>query len=117
MVIQAISIPVNAYGAITNEEVKKMERLHYIVTSRGKMAGQIFRLQREKSAHTACTGCQKTVEERVGGRRRHGEALSNKSWMRCVSAGMEPAGSPVTETDGNFSSPYVSRGTGGIKSI
>ena len=30
-----------------------------------------------------------------------------------MSAGMEPAGSPVTETDGDFSSPDAPRGTGG----
>ena len=31
-----------------------------------------------------------------------------------VSAGMEPAGSPVTDTDGEYSSPDAPRGSGGI---
>ena len=36
----------------------------------------------------------------------------NKTWKRWVSAGMEPAGSPVTKTDGDFSSPNAPTGTG-----
>ena len=33
-----------------------------------------------------------------------------------VSAGIEPAGAPVTDTDGELSSPDAPRGTGGHKS-
>ena len=53
-----------------------------------------------------------------GGRRRHGEVHSKKTWKRWVAAGMEPAGFPVTVTvtDGDFSSPDAPRGTGGLKS-
>ena len=36
----------------------------------------------------------------MGGPRRHNKVLSKKRW---VSAGMEPTGSPVTETDGDSS--------------
>ena len=50
-----------------------------------------------------------------GGQRRHGEAPAKKTWVRWVSAGMEPAGSPVTVRKGYFSSPDASRGTGGPK--
>ena len=53
---------------------------------------------REKDPHIQqCTGCQKTAEERGGGWRRHSEAPSKNIWKKWVSAGMEPAGSPVTE--------------------
>ena len=38
------------------------------------------------------------------------------TWKRWVLAGMEPAGSPVTVKDGDFSSPDAPRGTGGPKS-
>ena len=48
-----------------------------------------------------------------GGRKRHREAHSTKRW---VSAGMEPAGLPVTVRDGDFSSPDAPRGTRGPKS-
>ena len=50
------------------------------------------------------------------GRRRHGKLFSNKTWKRWVLAGMEPAGSPVLETDGDFSSPDAPRETGRPKS-
>ena len=63
-----------------------------------------------------CTGCQKMAEERGGGRRRHDEAPSKTTWKRWVSAGMDPAGSPVTVKDGDFSSPDAPRGTGGPNS-
>ena len=49
-------------------------------------------------------------------RGRHGEVHSKKTWKRGVSAGTEPAGSPVTETDEDFSSPNAPRGTGRVKS-
>ena len=62
------------------------------------------------------TGFQKMGEEREGGRRRHGVVHSKKTWKRWVSAGMEPAGSPVTVKDGDFPSPKAPRGTGGTKS-
>ena len=75
------------------------------------MAGHVLKLQRERPAHTA-TGCQKTAE-RGGGRRRRGVALSKKTSERWVSAGMEPAGSPVTVMDGGTLSPDAPRGTGG----
>ena len=52
-----------------------------------------------------------------GGRIRHGEAPSKKTWKRCVSDGMEPAGSPVTARDGGFLSPDALRETGGPKSM
>ena len=54
------------------------------------------------------TVCQNTAEERGGGRR---------SWKRWVSAGMKPVGSPMTETDGDFSSPNAPRRTDGPTSI
>ena len=50
---------------------------------------------------------------RKRGLRRHGEVLSQKTWKRWVSAGMEPTGSPVTVKNGDLSSPDASRGTGG----
>ena len=40
------------------------------------------------------------------------EQISGKTWKRC----MEPAGSVVTETDGDFSSLDAPRGTAGTKS-
>ena len=65
---------------------------------------------REKEPPTQqCTGCQKTAQERGGGRRRHSEAPSKKTWKTWVLAGMEPARSPVTVRD-------APRGTGGPKS-
>ena len=64
------------------------------------MAGHILRLQRKTRTYSA---------------RRHGEVHSKKTWTRYVSASMEPAGSPVTETDGDFSSPDAPIGTGGPK--
>ena len=54
-----------------------------------------------------CSGCQKTAEDR-------GEAEEDMA-KRWVSAGMEPAGSPITVIDGGFSSPDAPRGTGGHK--
>ena len=39
--------------------------------------------------------------------------VNSKTWKRWVSTGMEPAGSPVTVRDGDFSSPDAQRGTGG----
>ncbi len=72
---------------------------------------------REKDPHIQqYTGCQKTAEERGGDRRRHGGVHSKKTWKRWVSAGMEPARSPVTVIYGDFSSPDAPRGTGGPKS-
>ena len=58
-----------------------------------------------------CTGCQKTADERGGGRRRHCEVHSKKTWERWVLAGMEPTGSPVIVRDEGFSSPDALRGT------
>ena len=72
------------------------------------MAGHVLRLQRERPAHA----CQTTAGEGGGGgRRRHGEVHSKKTWKIWVSAGMELAGSPVTETDGDFSTSNTPRGT------
>ena len=53
------------------------------------------------------------AEEIDGGRRRHGEAHSKKTWKRCVSAGMGPKESPATETNGDSSSPGAPLGTAG----
>ena len=78
------------------------------------MAGHILRQQRERSAHTTMYWVPE--DGRRGGRRRHGEAHSKKTWKRWVSAGMDPAGAPVTVRDGDFSSPNAPRGTGGTKS-
>ena len=50
-----------------------------------------------------------------GDRRRHGEAPSKKIWKRWVSAGIEPAGSPVTVRDGDFLSSDAPRGKCGPK--
>ena len=50
-----------------------------------------------------------------GGRRIRGEVHSKKTWKRWVSAGKEPAGSPVTETDGDFSSPMLRESKYGSK--
>ena len=55
-----------------------------------------------------CTGCQKTQNK-------DGEALSKNIWKRWALAGMKPTGAPVTVSDGDFSSPDGSRGTGGPK--
>ena len=63
------------------------------------------------------TGCYMTADESGGSQRRHGKVLSKKTWKRWVSAGMEPAGSPVTVRDWDFSSPDAPRGTGKSKSF
>ena len=44
------------------------------------------------------------------------EAPSKRTWKRWMSAGMGPAGSPVTVMDGGTSSPDAPKGTGGPKS-
>ena len=92
-----------------------MERLQCIVTTRKKWLATSSDYIEKDLPIQQCTGGQKTAEERGGGRRRHGEALSRNTWNRCVLAGMEPTGSPVTVRDGDFSSPDAPRGTGGPK--
>ena len=73
---------------------------------------------RKKNQHIQqCTGCQKTAEERRGGRRRHGDVLSKKIWKKWVSAGMELTRSSVTVKDRDYSSPDAPRGTGGTKAV
>ena len=42
-----------------------------------------------------------------GGRIRHGEEPSKKTWKRWVLAGMEPAGLGVTVGDGDFCRPML----------
>ena len=75
------------------------------------MAGHVLRLQRERATHTTMYWLP---EEELGeGQRRHGEVLSKKTRKRWVLAGMEPAGSPLTVRDGDFSSSDAPRGTGG----
>ncbi len=64
------------------------------------IAGHIIRLQSERPAHTAMHWVPEN-ERRKMGRRDRGEHFK-KTWRRFVSAGMEPAGSKVTETDGDF---------------
>ena len=79
------------------------------------MAGHVLRLHRERPAHTAMYWVPEDGRRNRGGQRKHGEAPSKKTWKRCVSVGMEPAGSPVTVIDGDFSSPDAPRRTGGPK--
>ena len=74
-------------------------------------ASHILQLQRERSADTAMYWVSEDDRRKRGGRRRHGEVHSKKTWKRLVSAGMEPAGSPVTVRDGDFSSLGAPRGT------
>ena len=105
----------------TNEEVIRtagIEQLQAIVTTgRRKMAGHILRLQRERPAYTSMYWVPEDGRKEGGGeRRRLGEIHSKKTWPRWVSAGMEPAGSPMTVRDGDLSSPDAPRGTGGTKS-
>ena len=89
-----------------------MERLQYSVTTRRRniLCLAIPSDYREKGLLIQqCAVFQKTVEERGGGRRRHGEAPSKKTWKRLVLADMKPTGSPLTDTDEDFSSPDAPR--------
>ena len=59
---------------------------------------------------------EKPVQEREEAEEdmaRYSQRRPGRDWCD-VSAGMEPAGSPVTDTDGEYSSPDAPRGSGGI---
>ena len=104
MVVFGIQFTSNTQDLLTGMELlQDIESIR-----RNKIAGHILRLQRERPARRR--------KKKEGGRRRHAEIHSEKTWRRWVSTGMDPAGSPVTATDGDFSSPDAPRGTGGPKS-
>ena len=77
------------------------------------MAGHILGLQRERPAHTTMYWVAEDCRRKREGRRRHGEVLSKNTCKRWLSAGTEPAGSPVTVRDGDFQSPDALRATCG----
>ena len=80
------------------------------------MAGHVLRLHTERPAHTAMYCMPEDGRRKRGGQIRHVGVHFKKTSKRWVSAGMEPAGSPVTAMDGGVSSPDAPRGTGGPKS-
>ena len=55
----------------------------------GELVCQCIRLPDGKKRRVLSV-CQKMAEERRGGRRRHGETPSKKTWERWVLVGMEP---------------------------
>ena len=67
----------------TNEQVTRragMERLQDIVTTKTRTWLATLSDGKDKDPPIQqCTGCQKTAEERGGGRRRHGEAPTKKT--------------------------------------
>ena len=74
-----------------------MERLQDMVTTmRRKVDSHVLILHRERPAHTAMDWVPENGRRKRGGRRTHGEPHSMKTSEKWVSAGMEPAGSPVT---------------------
>ena len=97
-----------------------MERLQDTVSSvttrRRKMAGHVLRLQRERPAHTAMYWVPEDGRRNRGRPKKTWRSTFKEHQKRWVSAGMVPAGSPVTVRDGGFSSPDAPRGTGGPKS-
>ena len=105
---------------VTNEEVMRragMERLQDIVTTRRmKMAGHVLRLQIERPTHTAMYWVPEDGRRKRGRPKKTWRSTSKEDLEEMVSAGMEPAESPVTVIDGGFSSPDAPRGTCGPKS-
>ena len=92
----------NQLPAVTINLNVKLCLQEIVSIGRRQMAGHVPRLQRERPAHTATyvglywvpeDGRRKILS---GSQRRHGEALSKKTWETWVLAGMEPAGSSVT---------------------
>ena len=66
--------------------------------------------ERKTSRYTNVLGAGRRQKRGGGEARRHGDVHSKKTWKRWVLAGVEPAGSPVTVRDGDFSSPDAPRG-------
>ena len=63
--------------------------------------------ERKTRPYSYVVGARRRQKKEGGGRIRHGEALSKKTWKRWVSADMEPAGSPVTVRDGDSCRPML----------